>query len=190
MAISGYVIYMTPHRVPVFDLDGTLLDSDAALLDPFLALGVPRDAITFGLPLDEACTKVQVSLDAYLEAYDTNVAQPFRGINALLDQLPRWALFSNKPLSCAGPEISRLGWRPEVALYSEFFGGPKRLAPVLEQLELSADQVICIGDSDHDRACAEEAGALFALAGWNKRAARTHAEIVLSDPLEVLELLK
>ena len=39
-----------PHRlsrplplVPVFDLDGTLLDSDEALVAPFVALGVPRE---------------------------------------------------------------------------------------------------------------------------------------------------
>lgn len=179
---------MSPRLVAIFDLDGTLLDSDAALLGPFLALGVSRGAITFGLPLDEACTNVGISLEAYLDAYDTNVAQPFPGINALLERLPRWALFSNKPLSCAGPEISRLGWRPEVALYSEFFGGPKRLEPVLEQLELRADQVICIGDSEHDFACAKEAGAPFALAGWNERVTRNGGEVVLTDPIEVLDL--
>ena len=175
--------------MPVFDLDGTLLDSDAALLDPFIALGVARDAITFGLPLEEACAAVDISLDAYVTAYDTNIAHPFPGIDALLEQLPRWALFSNKPRTCAEPEIIRLGWRPEVALYSEFFGGPKHLGPVLDRLQLSAEQVICVGDSDHDRACAQEVGAHFALAGWNARVSANRGELVLTDPIEVLGLI-
>ena len=36
----------TPSLV-VCDLDGTLIDSDEALLAPFLALGVEREAIVF-----------------------------------------------------------------------------------------------------------------------------------------------
>ena len=42
-------------RIPVFDLDGTLLDSDAALVAPFVALGVPPERITFGHVLADEC---------------------------------------------------------------------------------------------------------------------------------------
>ena len=180
---------MSIPRIPVFDLDGTLLDSDAALLDPFVALGIPREAITFGLPLAEACSTFGVSLEDYSAAYDTGAAQPFPGITSLLEQLPRWALFSNKSRACAEPEIHRLGWRPEVVLYSDFFKGPKRLAPVLTQLGLSARQIICIGDSDHDRICAKKVGADFALAAWNPRVCPHDEDIVLLEPTEVLDLL-
>ena len=39
--------------VPIFDLDGTLLDSDAALCGAFVALGVPHESVTFGhVPAD------------------------------------------------------------------------------------------------------------------------------------------
>ncbi|MEY2591194.1 MAG: hypothetical protein QOJ67_3178, partial [Acidimicrobiaceae bacterium] len=34
---------MTGRLVPLFDLDGTLLDSDEALAAPFVALGVARE---------------------------------------------------------------------------------------------------------------------------------------------------
>ena len=43
---------MTPVAAVVCDLDGTLIDSDEALLEPFLAAGVPREAVRFGLPVE------------------------------------------------------------------------------------------------------------------------------------------
>ena len=47
-----------PHRkTALFDLDGTLVDSDAALIAPFHALGIDPDRIPpLGLPAGEACT--------------------------------------------------------------------------------------------------------------------------------------
>ena len=53
-----------------------------------------------------------------------------RGVVALLGWLDRWAVCSNKHSRSGQAELARLGWRPEVALFSEAFGGPKRLAPV------------------------------------------------------------
>ena len=181
---------MTGGRIPVFDLDGTLLDSDRALIEPFLSLGISEDAVTFGQTLAEACSELGVSVDDYLERYDTTIAMPFPGIDELLGRLSRWAIFSNKLAVGAEPEIARLGWKPEVARYLESFGGPKRLAPVLEALGVGPQQAICIGDSEHDRACAREAGVDFALAGWNPRARAADGDIVLSEPAEVLDLLR
>ena len=56
-------------RVVVFDLDGTLLDSDEALVAPFLALGVEREAIGFGEPVGEACRRLGVRVDDYVARY-------------------------------------------------------------------------------------------------------------------------
>ena len=59
---------MTPRRrrIAVFDLDGTLVDSDVALLAPFTALGVDAAAIPLGLPLRAACELAGVSVEAYM----------------------------------------------------------------------------------------------------------------------------
>ena len=45
-------------RVAVFDFDGTLVDSDAALIAPFEALGVPSPPL--GLPLVEVAELLEI----------------------------------------------------------------------------------------------------------------------------------
>jgi len=178
--------------VPLFDFDGTLVDSDVALTAPWHALGVDPDLVPLGLPLVEACERAGVTVEAYLAHYDPGAAQPFSGVEALLAGLDRWGLASNKERTSGRRELDRLGWRPQSALFSDHFGGhEKQLGPLLEALELSADDAVFIGDTAHDRACAALAGVPFALAGWNPRA-RASAEPgdhVLALPSDVLDLL-
>jgi phosphoglycolate phosphatase-like HAD superfamily hydrolase len=180
-------------RIPLFDFDGTLLDSDAALVAPFLDLGLRQDELPpLGLPLVEACERVGIAVDAYLDRYDPAVAQPFDGVGLLLASLDRWGLASNKERTSGHRELARLGWSPEVALFSDDFGGDeKQLTPLLIALALDAADVIYIGDTAHDRACAALVGVPFAIAGWNPRA-RAGAEpddLVLDHPAAVLDLL-
>jgi HAD superfamily hydrolase (TIGR01549 family) len=175
--------------VPIFDLDGTLLDSDAALSDAFVALGIPRESITFGHVLADECARLGVSIEAYLQAYDHGAALPFPGIEEMLAGLSRWGLCSNKHSSSGRTELARLGWKPAAALFSEDFGGPKRLDLVLETLGLDAADAMFVGDTDHDRACAARAGVPFALAGWNPRAAASGTHTVLAHPGDLLPLL-
>src|SRR4029077_14667415 len=128
--------------VPIFDLDGTLLDSDAALAGAFVALGVAAESVTFGHVLADECARLGLSLDAYLDVYDHTAALPFPGIEELLAALTGrgrgWGLCSNKHSSSGHRELARLGWQPAVSLFSEDFGGPKRLDLVLETLGLEA----------------------------------------------------
>jgi HAD superfamily hydrolase (TIGR01549 family) len=175
--------------VPIFDLDGTLLDSDAALSGAFVALGVPRESITFGHVLADECARLGVSLEAYLEAYDDGVARPFPGVEDMLAALSHWGLCSNKHSSSGRAELARLGWQPAAALFSEDFEGPKRLDLVLETLGIDAAGAVFVGDTDHDRSCAADAGVAFALAGWNPRAAPVAGDTVLAHPLALLALL-
>jgi HAD superfamily hydrolase (TIGR01549 family) len=175
--------------VPIFDLDGTLLDSDDALARAFVALGVDRSAISFGHVLAHECDRLGVSVDDYLEAYDEHAAQPFPGAGELVAGLDRWAVCSNKHPRSGHSELTRLGWSPEVVLFSDTFDGPKRLAPVLEALESSPDEVIYVGDTDHDRAAAADAGVRFALAGWNQRVRPRPGDLVLGAPQDLLEVL-
>ena len=175
-------------RFPVFDLDGTLLDTDAGLRDAFVSLGVPADEVTFGHVLADECTRLGLTVEQYLDHYDDTLAQPFAGVPELVASLDRWAVCSNKHPRSGRAELTRLGWDPEPAMFSDVFGGPKRLEPVLDVLGLTGDDVVFVGDTDHDRACADEVGCRFVLAGWNPRAHPAPADLVARHPLDVLDL--
>lgn len=176
-----------PPRLVLFDLDGTLLDSDEALTVAFERLGVARAAVTFGHVIAEECARLGLSLAAYLDVYDTTSAQPFAGVEPLLDRLDRWALCSNKHPRSGRAELARLGWVPERAWFADAFGGSKRLDVVLEDLGLSAGEVLYVGDTDHDRAAAAAVGCRFVLAGWNPRASPRPGDEVAPTPAVILD---
>ncbi|NLA36345.1 MAG: HAD family hydrolase, partial [Actinobacteria bacterium] len=163
---------MSRYDIAIFDLDGTLIDSDEALVLPFLQLGLLREEITFGHPIEEYCAMKGLSIEDYVNAYDTTSVRPFDGAEDLVAQLDRWAICSNKYNDSGWAELSRLGWAPEVALFSrDFDGAEKQLSPVLERLGVSVERAIYVGDSATDAAVAREAGVEFVWAGWNPRTA-------------------
>lgn len=180
----------------VFDLDGTLLDSDEALAAPFVALGVPREDVAFGPVAAEECARLGIELDDYLRLYDSTKTRPYEGAADLVDALQArgmaWAVCSNKVESYGRAELSLHGWTPRVALFADDFGGPKRLGPVLDAISVDATEVIFVGDTAHDLACARDVGARFALAGWNPRAATVAVgedDVALATPMDLLGVL-
>ena len=175
--------------VPIFDLDGTLLDSDAALVAPFLALGIRREDVIFGRVLEDECARLGITVADYLDRYDVNLAQPFPGVTEVVSKLETWAVCSNKEVASGRAELARLGWEPDVAMFADDFGGPKQLGPVLHALGLRGSDVVFVGDTEHDRRCAGVVGCRFAVAGWNPRAAGLDGDVVLTRPTDVLDLL-
>jgi HAD superfamily hydrolase (TIGR01549 family) len=178
------------RRTPLFDFDGTLVDSDAALLAPFAALGVDPATIPLGLPAAQACDLAGISLEDYLAHYDESASQPFPGVEELLARLDHWGLCSNKARPSGVAELARLRWAPTVALFSDDFDGePKRLEPLLAALDLQPADAVYVGDTDHDRSAAAAAGVPFALAGWNARVTPRPDDLVLVHPPDLLALL-
>jgi len=172
----------------VFDLDGTLLDSDEALCAAYVALGVPRESVTYGHVVADECARLGLSLDDYIAAYDPAAAVPFPGVESMLAGLTRWAVCSNKDRRSGTAELARLGWQPAAALFAQDFGGgPKRLGPVLDALGLGGEDVLFVGDSPHDAVCAADAGARFAVAAWNPRtrALGLNGDVVLRSPSDL-----
>ncbi|MFM7069185.1 MAG: HAD family hydrolase [Actinomycetes bacterium] len=180
-----------PSGVVIFDLDGTLIDSDAALVAPFVALGVAPEAITFGHAIAEECERLGLSLDDYVAAYDAAVVEPYPGVEQMLGALDRWAICSNKHPQSGWTELERLGWRPEVTMFADAFDWKhKTLAPILDQLGVTAAEVVMVGDSAGDARCAQDAGCAFAWAGWNPRVlSQGVSGTVLARPSDLLGLL-
>ena len=188
----GHAPWVAALLVPLFDFDGTLLDSDVALTAPWSVLGVDPASVPLGLPLVEACGRAGVTVEAYLELYDPAAALPFPGVDELLARLDRWGLASNKERGSGLRELARLGWTPEAAFFSDDFGGKeKELPPLLAAMGLAPGEAVFIGDTRHDRACAAAAGLRFALAGWNPRARASAVpdDLVLDHPADLLDLL-
>jgi phosphoglycolate phosphatase-like HAD superfamily hydrolase len=179
----------TAFAVAICDLDGTLLDSDEALVAPFVALGVDAGDVRFGALPGEECARLGVDLRAYLGLYDVSRAQLFPGVDALVAGLGRWAVCSNKDRAIGRAELARLGWHPEAAWFAGDFDGPKRLQPLLDHLGVAAADAVYVGDTDHDRSCAADAGVAFSLAAWNPRARPDAADLVLHHPADLLTLL-
>jgi HAD superfamily hydrolase (TIGR01549 family) len=178
---------LPPYSVAVFDLDGTLLDSDEALAAPFVALGIPREQVTFGHVVADECRRLGIAIDDYLSRYDVGAAPAYPGADELIAGLGRWAVCSNKVRWAGEAELARLGWTPEVALFADDFGGAsKAVAPVLERLAVDPAAVVFVGDTAHDRTAARDAGVAFALAGWNPRAEPQPGDLVLRRPTDLL----
>lgn len=180
---------MTPRKVAVFDLDGTLLDSDRALVNAFVRCGIAAETVTFGHLITEECARLGIALDDYVAAYDPSDVVPFAGVTDLLAGLDRWAVASHKDRALGREELGALGWEPEVACFAQDFGGPKRLDLVLRVLGLGRDDVVFVGDTAHDRHAAHVAGVRFIAAGWNARADIADGDLVARSPLDVVALL-
>ncbi len=177
--------------VVVFDFDGTLVDSDDALLAPLETMGVPRRDVVMGSAVAEECERLGISMDSYVAAYDTEIVQPYEGVEMMLGQLERWAVLSNKHPDSAIAELDRLGWDPEALMCADAFGwAHKSLRPMMDALALEASDIVMVGDSAGDLRCAEEVGCRFVWAGWNARVrtARPVGETA-ETPIDLLRVL-
>jgi HAD superfamily hydrolase (TIGR01549 family) len=173
----------------IFDLDGTLLDSDRALVNAFVRCGIPAESVTFGHLITDECARLGIALDDYFAAYDAADVLPFDGVASMLAQLDRWAIASHKDRTMAHNELRALGWLPEVALFAQDFDGPKSLELVLAALGLGSGDVLFVGDTVHDRRAALDAGVRYVVAGWNGRAERFDGDLVAARPSDILSLL-
>jgi len=189
-----------PVQAVIFDLDGTLLDSDRALVEAFVRCGVAAESVTFGHVITDECERLGIPLDQYAAAYDPSDVKPFEGVEEVLAAIPRWAVASHKDRDMGRDELLALGWKPEVACFAQDFGGAKRLDVVLDVLGLGSDDVVFVGDTGHDRLAARNADVRFVAAGWNARCDLglddfghddfRGGDIVARRPSDILDLLR
>lgn len=143
----------------------------------------------------------------FLELYRARVSRatrPYDGMDALLDTLDYasipWGIVTNKPGWLAEPLLNDLGYAKRAACIIAGDTLPCRKpdpAPVLlacEQLQLTPQECVLVGDAERDVQAGYRAGtltlvALFGFIGAEDHVARWGADGLISHPLETLQWL-
>jgi phosphoglycolate phosphatase len=177
-----------PYRLVVFDWDGTLVDSTAAIVEAIRAsaadLGLPvpsraQASHVIGLGLLEAIHRAVPAIDrhqipAFVERYrhhflrrDASLA-PFEGIPALLEALAGrghlLAVATGKSRAGLERALAQTGWRTHfAATRCADEGAPKpdpwMLRDLCEELDVEPGDTVMVGDTTHDLQMAASFGA-------------------------------
>lgn len=197
----------------IFDVDGTLLDTERAQLKALQQVLAQHDMdyslddlrFVFGIPGKEALKRLHVKDVDYVhkqweEAVDAYIdeVELFYGIEEVL-----------KTLRAQGKRLGIVTSKTGAQLQHEFepFGlnhyfdaivtaddtekpkpDPTPLLLCIEQLSASKERVLYIGDSIYDYACARDASVTFALALWGAHTTDgIDAQYELSEALAILK---
>lgn len=203
------------YRQIVFDVDGTLVDNEEAILrslqDVMLEVKgekIPFEELTFclGIPGEDALERLQVeSIPQVMERWVELLAQYgdqvslYEGIEELLSRLSGegygLGIVSSRTREMLEEDacIKRIRAYFSVTVCADDSVGHKPTAdPLLKYMELSGagkEEILYIGDSVHDSQCAENAGVDFGLAVWGSHKETIRADYYLHSPLAVPEQL-
>jgi phosphoglycolate phosphatase len=175
------------YRLVVFDWDGTLVDSTAAIVHAIRAsaadLGLPtpsreQAAHVIGLGLLDAIHKAVPSITReqvpqYVQRYryhylkEDAALEAFEGIPALLDELSSagaWlAVATGKSRAGLNRALDQMGWTSRfLTTRCADEGVPKpdpwMLRDICEEVGLAPEEAVMIGDTTHDLGMARAAG--------------------------------
>lgn len=174
----------------IFDLDGTLVDSETDLTLSVNAVrlqmgleALPRSTISSfvgrgvvtlierALGPSASPDDVQKAVGLFLAYYRLHMLDhtvPYTGVRETLDGLKGWkmAVLTNKPVRFSRDMIAGLGLAGH---FSFIYGGdsferkkpdPMGVAKLIEDMDVSAAQTMLVGDSDTDVLTARNAGVL------------------------------
>ena len=158
-------------------------------------------AVTTGIS-DSKIEEIHKDFMAHYEVHCADYTKPYDGVNDLIKELRnrgyKTAVVSNKA-DAAVQELCvqyfpglfdlAIGERPEIAKKP----APDMVNLALEQLQISKENAVYIGDSDVDLATAKNSNLDMITVDWGFRTREflkeQGAEIIVSKPEEILELL-
>ncbi|WP_271000679.1 HAD family hydrolase [Listeria seeligeri] len=197
------------YKTIIFDVDGTILDTERAVLHSLQAvlaeegLTYDLDELRFVLGITGAAALAQLNildeeriLDKWIEreASFIDEVEVFDGIHKVLHAIPESGVVTSKN----SLEMDK-GFYP-FGIHDHFEAivcasdtenhkpHPDPLLKSLELLEREPHEVIYIGDSSYDMKCAHAAGVHFGLALWGAKSTEGFeaAEYVFEKPEDIL----
>jgi AHBA synthesis associated protein len=204
--------------IVIFDLDGTLVHNDDAMINAFSAayrqtvgpgmppiaelrrhLGKPIPTIAHELGLPESFASAYAAA-SYRFAH---LAYAYAGIRETLDALKRssvrLAVATGRDNARARFILAHVGL---LGLFDRVFGfddvaegkpAPDIVERAIAELEGDRQATLMVGDSAADLACARAAGVFTVAAGWNPSARATDflgADTVLDHPFGIVDLVR
>ena len=202
------------YRQIVFDVDGTLVDTEQAVLcslqDTLAQVTgqrAEREELIFalGIPGEDALRRLQVEdIPAALALWDRRMGayrdliRVFAGMEELLRDLRAAGYGLGVVTSKTREELAHDLAGFEIAQYFDCVvcaddtarhkPDPEPLLYYLEQTGCRGEELLYIGDSVYDRQCAAGAGTAFGLAGWGAQPG-VSAPLAFATPRQAAQML-
>ena len=199
----------------VFDIDGTLLDTEYAVLHSLQDtlremsdMDIPISDLTFCLGITGADALEILKIpdkETVLSRWEKNLSgyqdtiRIFPGLTRLLDALSargyELGIITSKTKKEFEEEFCSSGIRDyfhHVVCSDDTTEHKPSPAPIQKYMEISGTapaQLLYIGDTAYDKKCSEGAGADFALAVWGNSSGNVIAKYALERPSDLLNYL-
>ena len=210
----------TGCKAVLFDLDGTLADTGPDLVAALNVMRVERGLPEVSMKeaghlvgygsrllmremLVEEGEDIEPLRDRFLREYELtghSRTTLFVGIEELLRKLEEstipWAIVTNKPTRQTEGLLPVLGLdgRAVSVVCSDtlerYKPHPDGLLHVCDKVGVEAGKAVFVGDNNLDVKAAQSCGMPFVAAGWGYWEEDMQADLVLSDPLQILELVE
>lgn len=207
---------MDKFRHFVFDLDGTLIDTEHPVLlgwqkslelkGCFLTLEQIKPML--GIPMETVLDMLNIPwedsfVDLWMDCYETFADEAcfFDGVPEMLDALKAAGCGIGAVTSRHRAEYDRYfpkfkleKWMDYIVLKEDTALNKPNPEPLLRYMELAgatADETIYIGDMPSDAKCANRAGATSAIVTWNGATVdMSDAKLAIASPKDVIGMIK